>query len=42
MPAQLRLFAVFGQNYSMDTVMHIDPVTWTLCIEAAFYVVRCR
>ncbi len=34
----LRLFAVFGQNYSMDTVMHIDPVTWTLCIEAAFYV----
>ena len=34
----LGLFAVFGQNYSMDTVMHIDPVTWTLCIEAAFYV----
>ena len=33
-----RLFAVFGQNYSMDTVMHVDPVTWTLCIEAAFYV----
>ncbi len=35
---ELGLFAVFGQNYSMDTVMHIDPVTWTLCIEAAFYV----
>jgi len=36
--ARLPLFAVFGQNYSMHTVMHIDPVTWTLCIEAAFYV----
>jgi peptidoglycan/LPS O-acetylase OafA/YrhL len=32
------LFAVFGQNYSMTTVMQIDPVTWTLCVEAAFYV----
>jgi peptidoglycan/LPS O-acetylase OafA/YrhL len=35
---QLPLFAVFGQNYSIHTVMHIDPVTWTLAIEAAFYV----
>lgn len=35
---QLPLFAVFGQNYSMDTVMKINPVTWTLCVEAAFYV----
>jgi peptidoglycan/LPS O-acetylase OafA/YrhL len=33
----LPVFAVFGQNYSMDTVMKIDPVTWTLCVEAAFY-----
>jgi peptidoglycan/LPS O-acetylase OafA/YrhL len=35
---QLPLFALFGQNYSMDTVMKINPVTWTLCVEAAFYV----
>src|SRR5947207_3107840 len=33
------LFAVFGENYSMDTLMKIDPVMWTLCVEAAFYVV---
>ena len=33
----LPLFAVFGQNYSMDTVMQINPVTWSLCVEAAFY-----
>jgi peptidoglycan/LPS O-acetylase OafA/YrhL len=35
----LPLFAVFGQNYSMDTVMKINPVTWSLGVEAAFYVV---
>ncbi len=35
---QIPLFAVFGENYSMSTVMHADPVAWTLCIEAAFYV----
>jgi peptidoglycan/LPS O-acetylase OafA/YrhL len=34
----LPLFAVFGQNYSIDAVMQINPVTWTLCVEAAFYV----
>jgi peptidoglycan/LPS O-acetylase OafA/YrhL len=34
----LPLFAVFGQNYSMDTLMKVDPVMWTLCVEAAFYV----
>jgi acetyltransferase len=34
----LPLFAVFGQNYSIDTVMEINPVTWTLCVEVAFYV----
>ncbi len=34
---QLPLFAVLGQNYSMDTVMKINPVTWTLGVEAAFY-----
>src|SRR3954447_7738162 len=34
----LPLFAVFGENYSMDTLMKIDPVMWTLCVEASFYV----
>ena len=34
----LPLFLVFGQNYSPDTLMAINPVTWTLCVEAAFYV----
>src|SRR3954447_16581914 len=36
--AGLPLFAVFGQNYSLDTIMTLNPVTWTLCLEAAFYV----
>jgi peptidoglycan/LPS O-acetylase OafA/YrhL len=36
--SDLPLFAVFGQNYSLDTIMRLNPVTWTLCIEAAFYV----
>jgi peptidoglycan/LPS O-acetylase OafA/YrhL len=36
---RLPLFAVFGQNYSRTTVMQLDPVTWTLGVEAAFYVV---
>ncbi|HEY0633605.1 MAG TPA: acyltransferase [Thermoleophilaceae bacterium] len=36
--SDLPLFAVFGQNYSLDTVMRLNPVTWTLCVEAAFYV----
>jgi peptidoglycan/LPS O-acetylase OafA/YrhL len=35
---QLPLFALFGQNYSIDTVMQINPVTWTLCVEVSFYV----
>src|SRR3954462_2213171 len=36
--SDLPLFAVFGQNYSLDTIMRVNPVTWTLCVEAAFYV----
>jgi len=36
---QLPLFLAFGQNYSMDTIMQLIPVAWTLCVEAAFYVV---
>jgi peptidoglycan/LPS O-acetylase OafA/YrhL len=36
--SDLPLFAVFGQNYSLDTIMRLNPVTWTLCVEAAFYI----
>jgi peptidoglycan/LPS O-acetylase OafA/YrhL len=36
---QLPLFLAFGQNYSMDSIMQLIPVAWTLCVEAAFYVV---
>jgi peptidoglycan/LPS O-acetylase OafA/YrhL len=32
------VFLAFGQNYFSDTLMEINPVTWTLCVEAAFYV----
>jgi peptidoglycan/LPS O-acetylase OafA/YrhL len=35
---QLPVFALFGQNYSIDTVMQINPVMWTLCVEVSFYV----
>jgi peptidoglycan/LPS O-acetylase OafA/YrhL len=35
--AGLPLFLVFGQNYSTETFMTLNPVTWTLCVEAAFY-----
>lgn len=33
----LPLFFVFGQNYSHATFLRLNPVTWTLCLEAAFY-----
>ena len=33
----LPLFLVFGQNYSHATLLRLNPVTWTLCVEAAFY-----
>src|SRR3954467_4221694 len=36
--SDLPLFFVFGQNYSLDTIMRLNPVTWTLCVEALFYV----
>jgi peptidoglycan/LPS O-acetylase OafA/YrhL len=36
--ADLPLFFLFGQNYSHDTFFSLNPVTWTLCLEAAFYV----
>lgn len=35
---ELPLFAVFAQNYSLDTLMQLNPVLWTLTIEVAFYV----
>jgi peptidoglycan/LPS O-acetylase OafA/YrhL len=35
--AQLPLFLVFGQNYSPDTLLHLNAATWTLAVEAAFY-----
>ena len=34
----LPVFLAFGQNYFSDTLMEINPVTWTLCVEAMFYV----
>jgi peptidoglycan/LPS O-acetylase OafA/YrhL len=37
--AELPLFGAFAQNYSAATVMEFNPVTWTLSIEAALYVV---
>jgi peptidoglycan/LPS O-acetylase OafA/YrhL len=33
----LWVFAILGQNYFSDTVMKLNPVTWTLCVEVAFY-----
>ena len=36
---QLPIFALFAQNYSGATLMQLNPVTWTLSVEAAFYVV---
>ncbi len=33
----LWLFALMGQNYSGDTVLSFNPVTWTLVVELAFY-----
>ena len=35
---RLPFFLAFAQNYSGETLMQINPVTWTLCVEAAFYV----
>jgi peptidoglycan/LPS O-acetylase OafA/YrhL len=37
-PGELPAFAVFAQNYSLDTLMQLNPVLWTLSVEAAFYV----
>lgn len=34
---RLPLFALFAQNYSLETAKKLNPVTWTLCVEATFY-----
>lgn len=36
---QLPVFLLFLQNYSIDTLMGINAVLWTLCIEMSFYAV---
>jgi peptidoglycan/LPS O-acetylase OafA/YrhL len=35
---ELPAFALFAQNYSLSTLMQLNPVLWTLSVEAAFYV----
>ncbi len=35
---QVALFGLFAQSYSVDTLTAINAVTWTLCVEVAFYV----
>jgi peptidoglycan/LPS O-acetylase OafA/YrhL len=35
--SKLPLFAVFAENYSLDTLMQLNPVFWTLGIEVTFY-----
>jgi peptidoglycan/LPS O-acetylase OafA/YrhL len=35
--SKLWLFAVFGQNFSADTVLKLNGPLWTLAVEAAFY-----
>lgn len=34
----LWLFAVFAQNFSRDTLLTLNPPSWTLAVEATFYV----
>jgi peptidoglycan/LPS O-acetylase OafA/YrhL len=34
---QLPLFAVFGQNYTGDTLLKLNAATWTLAVEVVFY-----
>ena len=36
---QLWLFAFFLQNYSRETLLTLDAPTWTLAVQAAFYLV---
>jgi peptidoglycan/LPS O-acetylase OafA/YrhL len=34
---ELPIFALLGQNYSLSTMGRLNPVTWTLGVELAFY-----
>jgi peptidoglycan/LPS O-acetylase OafA/YrhL len=36
---ELPFFALFLQNYSLETMGRLNPVTWTLGVEIAFYAV---
>jgi peptidoglycan/LPS O-acetylase OafA/YrhL len=36
--SNLWLFSVFGQNYNEDTLLTLNPPSWTLAVEATFYV----
>jgi peptidoglycan/LPS O-acetylase OafA/YrhL len=36
---ELWRFFLFMQNYSMETLMRLNPVTWTLCVEMLFYLI---
>jgi peptidoglycan/LPS O-acetylase OafA/YrhL len=38
-PRYLPLFGVLAQGYSHHSAGLVNPVTWTLCVEAAFYLV---
>jgi peptidoglycan/LPS O-acetylase OafA/YrhL len=35
----LWLFAVFGQNFTMPTLLRLNAPLWTLAVEASFYLV---
>ena len=35
--SDVALFAFFAQNYSSHTLLTLNPVTWTLCLEVLFY-----
>lgn len=35
--SDLWLFAVFGQNFTEGTLLKLNPPTWTLAVEATFY-----
>lgn len=36
--SELGLFALFSQNYSLDSLSRFNPVLWTLGLEVAFYI----
>jgi peptidoglycan/LPS O-acetylase OafA/YrhL len=35
----LWLFAIFGQNFNENTLLKLNPPTWTLAVEATYYLV---